>query len=53
MDTEPRYMTGFREMVFVDDYQELGFIQAYMLCGTIDASDAVPTDKIIRIGMSV
>ena len=53
MDTEPRYMTGFREIVLVGHYQGLGFIQTYMLCGNIDASDAAPIDRIIGIGMSV
>ena len=53
MDTEPRYMTGFREIVFVDHCQGLVFIQMYMLCGTIDVSDAAPIDKIIGIGTSV
>ena len=53
MDTEPRYMTGFREMVFVDHYQGLVFIQTYMLYGTIDASDRATIGKIIGIGMSV
>ena len=46
-------MTGFREIVFVDHYKGLVFIQTYMLCGVIDASDAAPIDKIIGIGMSV
>ena len=46
-------MTGFREMVLIDHYQGLVFIQTYMPCGTIDVSDAVPIGKIIGIGMSV
>ena len=46
-------MTGFREIVFVDHYQGLVFIQTYMLCGNIDASDAAPIDRIIGIWMSV
>ena len=46
-------MTGFREIVFVDHYQGLVFIQTYMPCGTIDVSDAAPIGKIIGIGMSV
>lgn len=53
MDTEPRYMTGFREIGLVGHYQALVFIQTYMLCGNIDASDAAPIDRIIGIWMSV